>query len=592
MANFLNLRSIKVKDKDYDDKEYEVEKYNFLNSGDWYKVDGKLTPEDIANINQINKETYLVFENTKNLSLDTLRQINNHNIKFSIIGGNDYLNKNKFMKKDYLNRTLVEKEHLISIIEYFERIENYIDKNWNETQKCMFLYDCIVKDFNYEENYESIFNNGIDPERSLNGILYKKLVCAGFSQVFKEGLDRLGIENYYQNKKGVHDWNVVKLDGLITGMDITWDCSNKGQYNINNFKWFGRGNDFYDHQYHQNFTIVQKNVDGNKVNTRELNAEELSFDLIAISPEMLKANLEIIKPSLEARKIEDKPILAIERFKIVANEENKYILLFEYLKAQNCLTEEELLKFNNIYAKRKAIVRDIVGSNKHYVSGDEIGLDNLKGVDMFSDGDINTPYGSITHRTNVYSLSPEKLSEINNLLKERMKAYYTNFLKSTMKDFENDINKYIEYSKTERTETQSILYANIYSKLNILLSSKETLLEMGIDNNLIENMETLINKTLNIDSMSKEQQIENQIKNDIDFLYGILSDYDGLRNIAEQYYGKNFTDEEWLENYQSTVFMRETYGEGLSKYNVTDEQLQQIINEIVEEKGLNSRRHI
>ena len=55
----------------------------------------------------------------------------------------------------------------------------------------MFLYDCIVKDFKYEENYESIFNNGIEPERSLKGILYKKLVCAGFSQVFKEGLDML-----------------------------------------------------------------------------------------------------------------------------------------------------------------------------------------------------------------------------------------------------------------------------------------------------------------------------------------------------------------------------------------------------------------
>ena len=196
MANFLNLKSIKLKETDFDDKEYKVEKYSFLTSGDWYKVDGVLTIDDINNINQLNKETYLIFENTKNLDVDVLKQINNHNIKFSLIGGNDYINKNKFMKDDYVKRTIVEKDHLIDIIEYFEKIESQIDKSWNETQKCMFLYDCIVKDFKYEDNYDSIFKNRIEPERGLNGILYKKLVCAGFSQVFKEGLDRFGIENY------------------------------------------------------------------------------------------------------------------------------------------------------------------------------------------------------------------------------------------------------------------------------------------------------------------------------------------------------------------------------------------------------------
>ena len=61
---------------------------------------------------------------------------------------------------------------------------------------------------------------------------------------------------------------------------------------------------------------------------------------------------------------------------------------------------------------------------------------------------------------------------------------------------------------------------------------------------------------------------------------------------GRQYYGKNFTDEEWLENFQSTEFMRETYGEGLSKYKITNEQLQQIIDNIVVEKGLNSKKHI
>ena len=588
MANFLNLKEIKVKNSDFSDNEYE-EKYNFLFSGDWYKVDGELTNDDIYNINQLNKETYLVFENTKNLKIDVLKQIDNHNIKFSIVGGNDYINKDKFMKSAYLKRTIIEKEHLIAIIEYFERIEKHINKDWNETQKCMFLYDCIVKDFNYGNNYNSIFKNGIEPERGLNGILYKKLVCAGFAQVFKEGLDRLDIKNYYQNKKGVHDWNIVKLDGAFTGMDITWDCYNKGNYNINNWKWFGCGNDFYDHEEHQNFNIIQKRVDGNIIDIKELNPDELSFNLCQISPETLKANFDVIKPEINNRKVENKPILAVEKFKDIAEKENSYIILFEYLKTQNILTESELLEFNNIYSKRKALIRDIVGNNKQFVSGDEIGLFDLKEVELHTNGAIITPFGNNIPRINIYNLSLEKLKEINNLLKERMRVYSNDILKSCMKDLEKDVQKYIELSKIERTESQSIIYANIYSKLDILLSSKKNLIEMGIDNNLINNMESIIEKALSMNSVSKEQYEKIQTKNDIDYLCAILNDYDGLKNLAEQYYGKAFTDQEWLDNFKSYKFMKETFNEGLSQFSITDEQLQEVLDNIVKEKELNSR---
>lgn len=579
MANFLNLRDIKVKEEtitnNFGEEEIEVEKYGFLPAGAWYKVEGELTPEDINNINQINKETYLVFDNTKGLSVDILNQINNHNIKFSIVGGYDYINKNKFMKDMYAKRTLVDKEYLIKIIEYFERIESHIDKNWNETQKCMFLYDSIVKDFIYKEDYPTAFKDK-DPARGLNGILYKKLVCAGFSQVFKEGLDRLGIENYYQNKQGKHDWNIVKLDGQITGMDITWDCYNKGKYNINTYNWFGRGNDFYDNPSHQNSS----------------DKEELQFDLVAISPEMLRTHLEIIKPVLESRGFENLPILEIEQFRDKAEKEVPYLIAVEYLKEQNLLTEEELLLYNSVYSRRRAIVSDVLLNNKQSIIGGEIGLPEYDELQFHSGGQISTPSGVENPRLRAYDLTPEYRAEINNKIKEKMKAYYQVFLKSCIKDLENDVSKYIELSKIERTEAQSVIYSNIYSKLNILLESKDILIKMGVDNNLVNNLETLIGKALNVDDMSEEQIKENQIKNDIDFLYGILADYDGLRNIAEQYYGKNFTDEEWLENYQSSAFMRETFNEGLSQYNITDEQLQEILNNIVEEKGLSKRNYI
>ena len=58
----------------------------------------------------------------------------------------------------------------------------------------MFLYNALVVDMDYAYGYENIQSVGTT-ERSLNGILYGKLVCAGFAQVYKEMLDRIGIKN-------------------------------------------------------------------------------------------------------------------------------------------------------------------------------------------------------------------------------------------------------------------------------------------------------------------------------------------------------------------------------------------------------------
>lgn len=178
-------------------------KENYLPSdGDWYKVSGTLTEEDIKKINSLLRKTVLVIENTKGLSSDIISKITSNNISFSVVGGIDYFNKEKYKNKDYILRTMMSPTGLAEVIKYYEGIENQMSLEWTDTQKCMFLYDSLVRDFTYEENYKTQISKGI-AERSLNGILYKKLVCSGFAMVFKEGLDRIGINNIYQNKKVV-----------------------------------------------------------------------------------------------------------------------------------------------------------------------------------------------------------------------------------------------------------------------------------------------------------------------------------------------------------------------------------------------------
>lgn len=85
-----------------------------------------------------------------------------------------------------------------------------IDPNWNEFEKAMFLYNALVVDMTYVN--ESKKTKSLETTiRSLNGILYGNLVCAGFALVYKEMLDRIGIKNYYQNQKTPMILTLLKL---------------------------------------------------------------------------------------------------------------------------------------------------------------------------------------------------------------------------------------------------------------------------------------------------------------------------------------------------------------------------------------------
>ena len=139
--------------------------------GDWIKVDGILTEDDIIMLNSLLRKTVLVLDSTKGLSSELISKINNDNISFSVIGSLNYINKEKYKDDKYIERTMVSLLGLQEVIKYYESIESYINPEWNDIQKCIFLYNSIVTDFTYEENYNTPIKNGVT-ERSLNGILY------------------------------------------------------------------------------------------------------------------------------------------------------------------------------------------------------------------------------------------------------------------------------------------------------------------------------------------------------------------------------------------------------------------------------------
>ena len=211
------------------------------------KINSPLTDGIINKINNKakNEKIIIVFNNTKGLKSSDLMKLNS-NVTISIMGGLDS-SKEKFNNEHYQKRTYYSKEELISIINFYEKIERQINPLWNELEKCMFVYKKICEYSNYDENTY----NGRDAARNLLGVITGKSVCSGYAVIFKEAMDRINIKSYYQNKEGHHSWNIVELDGNLYAVELTWDVYNK-QNNTCGFRYFCRENkqEFYSNKHH------------------------------------------------------------------------------------------------------------------------------------------------------------------------------------------------------------------------------------------------------------------------------------------------------------------------------------------------------
>jgi len=245
---------------------------------EWYIVNGEITSDDVSKINSLNNYTILMIKNTKDQNCETIRKITNPNVKFSVVGGLNYINKKKYNDSDYILRTIHSPQILSKIIEYFEKIERNIRYTWTDTQKSMYVYKTLVEQLHYKYDTESDYENHRDVVRSLEGLLYSKLVCSGFALVFKEAMDRIGIPCDYQNQQHHHSWNVLELDGKKIGVDITWDCNNKGKDNWCEFDYFGNEK-FYQNEHHD----ISKET------------EEIKYDLGSIQEQDMLKNYSVIE---------------------------------------------------------------------------------------------------------------------------------------------------------------------------------------------------------------------------------------------------------------------------------------------------------
>ena len=519
---------------------------------------------------------------------------------FSVVGGLDYFNKEKYKNNYYISRTMMSPSGLAEVISYFESIENLINPEWNDIQKCMFLYDSLARDFHYEENYDTQIERGV-AERSLNGILYKKLVCAGFAQVFKEGLDRLGINNIYQNRKRHHSWNIVELGGKLRGLELTWDCYGKGQDNICRFTYFGSDPDFYKHSGHNLVTEIDWGLDYEERNREDnlIREEETQFELTPFTIDELRVNYQVIAPIIRQRSAdtknlfnspeEERKMLPIDSLRYEyqkrAEQEQKYILLLKFLQSRNLLEDNSKYNFLNI---RNAYIMDIIGSfpsslimrHASCFNGNDIGMEELGKNEFHTNGNYNTPFGFSNPVFQEIS-DENELNKVFEQLKIRLSEYSRDYLINLLNESASLLSKYqqLQNLSFEKDFNVSMIEVDLYTKLQSLIKGKKLLQSYGISSNLIENHIGKIEEYF--ESMSKKNRVtREEIKeNTFDFLSAVFSDKDEVRRLCEQYEGKAFSNEEWETKFKNANYMLNVFDK-LKEYDIKQEDLQEILNSI------------
>ena len=94
-----------------------------------------------------------------------------------------------------------------------------------EYEKAVFVHDSIAMMCRYDKSLKEA-----DIHNAYGALVRQSAVCDGYAHAYQLVLKELGIECYYvtgdaRGPDGAegHAWNIVKLDGVYTSVDLTWD---------------------------------------------------------------------------------------------------------------------------------------------------------------------------------------------------------------------------------------------------------------------------------------------------------------------------------------------------------------------------------
>lgn len=161
--------------------------------------------------------------------------------KIMVYGGME--GKSKYDDEYYKKRITYSAKDLKKILQIMKTIEANIPENWNKLQRAKYIYTKLANIIEYnhdKKDYE------INEPSNLSVLISKKGICAGYALVFKEMMDRQGIECDYIRghayfrflKKSKHAWNILKIAGIQIPVDLTSDSAEQ-HYGRQRLLYFG-----------------------------------------------------------------------------------------------------------------------------------------------------------------------------------------------------------------------------------------------------------------------------------------------------------------------------------------------------------------
>lgn len=184
---------------------------------------------DVINKKAEDEGVYVECDNTKGLTSELLSRLH-PNINIIVKGG---LNKEKYMGEHagnhYKNRVTYASLELRDIVEEFETIEASIPENLNQEEVAAHVYNHLTKSLKPDNDYKK--KDGHESQ-SLKVILNGAGICAGFSLLYKELMERNNIKcEYVRGQAGntKHARNVLIIDDKRIPVDLMWDITRVAQ---------------------------------------------------------------------------------------------------------------------------------------------------------------------------------------------------------------------------------------------------------------------------------------------------------------------------------------------------------------------------
>ncbi len=234
--------------------------------------------------------------------------------------------KPKYNDERYQRRTTYTGREIKQIINQMKLIESSIPKEWDQFQRAKYIYEVLGKGIEYNYNREDYKTQR---PSSLSGILDRKAICAGYALIYKEMMDRQGIQcdyvrgigyNLNRTSSEKHAWNVLTINGQSFAVDLTWDSANlrKGEKELQYFgddhRFFERHEIDSDEKRYQYVSFSKESI--NSINTnpndrqnRISQEQQMSIVQLAIEQTYLKFEKEF--GAAEARTQVEK---AIEKY--------------------------------------------------------------------------------------------------------------------------------------------------------------------------------------------------------------------------------------------------------------------------------------